>query len=122
MHDDPAPDAPKPFIYRPDPTGPLVSMIIDDGHRPPPEGYWLYTTPTGYLFRLWEGSTFLRVIRGYRRSLTGEPEELILRIWGFESWDDVPEDGTGYWGHGEAPVDYRGIRCLEAAGLLVPYH
>jgi hypothetical protein len=109
-------------IYHPSTDDPTLSMIIDDGLRPPAHGFWLHPTPTGYLIRLWHGVTFGRIIHGYRMRLWGEPRGLVLAVWGFRSWDEIPDDGTGYWGHGDAPVDDRAIRCLEAAGLLVPHH
>ncbi|MEV2277796.1 hypothetical protein AB0I72_19650 [Nocardiopsis sp. NPDC049922] len=108
-------------IYRPTPEDPTLSIIIDDGHRPPPEGYWLYTTPTGYLFRFWDRATFGRVVRGGKRHVTGEPYDLCLKVYGLWSWDQIPDDGSGFWGSGEEYVNYQAIRCLEVAGLLVPY-
>jgi hypothetical protein len=107
--------------YQPSADDPTLSIIIDDGHAPPPEGYWLYTTDGGYLFRFWERATFGRILRGAKRKAYGEPYELCLKVYGLWSWDEVPADGSGFWGPGDAQVDYRAIRCLEAAGLLVPY-
>lgn len=114
--------APAPvFLYRPSADDPTLSMIIDDGFRPLGPGFRLYTTPTGYLIRIWHEATFGRIVHDYRRWLWGEPCDLALLIWGLRSWDDVPADGSGYWGPGDAQVDDRASRCLEAAGLLVPY-
>jgi hypothetical protein len=98
-----------------------MSIVIDDAPQGP-SGFTLYPTPTGYLLTVWEEATNLAVIRGYDRYLWGEPRDLILQVWGYRTWEALPDDGTGFWGEGDAPVDHRVVRGLEAAGLLVPHH
>lgn len=98
-----------------------LSILVDDGDPTLGiTGYRLYVESDRYLIRAWWRLTNAQLIRIYIATLTGEPRDLLWAAFGLRCWDDVPLDGGGSWGPGDALLDPLCAAAMVRRGDLLP--
>ena len=99
-----------------------LALIVDDGDPTLAySGFRLYREADRYLIRVWHQLVFRDLIRAYSATLVGEPRNLMWSAFDLTRWEDLPADGSGFWGPGELTVYQASVDPLVATGRLLPY-